>query len=577
MKKINLILILLIVSFSCAFAANEFFHLKDITLNVIVSGANFSLEAVKNTMEDEIFILPTDSRLTAIAIKLGASIRTDNKTNTLIITRDADEYKIKMDDMSLEVNKESQNIEIKSIIYNEKRYISFKSLFKLLGGQVVYDEKGDKYYCDPMINSVEIIKNHERYTLKITATGPINFNYFYLREPQRYVLDIQNAILVTDKKEIGNTDIGTIKYGQFNSKPDIVRFVIPLDKDIEVQAQPRTFLNQIIFTLSLPEVAASVRNFSQSRIEEVNVNQYRDGVIVNIKTDVPFQYQWHRLKPPDNRMFIDIPNASLIGASKEFKIEKNDYIESVKISQFQIEPKLITRIVLNFKKPAVCNVSTKASNQLIIETQNKEDNQDAMSYSGAGVTSFPAKGKIICIDPGHGGSDCGAVNKNLGIYEKDINLDISKRLSAILISEGWNVLMTRAEDQDVAWPNASAVAELSARAGVANNMKADIFLSVHSNSMYEASWNGTSTHWYKKADYELALAIQKALVAKIGLKNKGVIRNRFYVLRVTKMPAALVECAFISNSAEGRLLMTEEFRQKIAEGIADGLRAYIGQ
>lgn len=568
-------LTLIIVLFGCAFAQTELFHLKETTLNLVVSGASFSIEAVKNIVEDEIFISPQDPKMATIGLKLGSNYHVNSQDNVVTITRDADEYKIYLDDMRLEINKESSNMEIKSIVYKEKRFISFKVLLKLLGGQTVYDEKNEKYYCDPMINVVEVAKEKDRYVLKIVATGPVNFNYFYLRSPQRYVLDIQNAILVAEKKEIGNDDIGVIKYSQFNSKPNIVRFVIPLDKDIEVQAQPRTFLNQVIFSLTLPKVVTSVRNFSKAKIEEVSVKQYKDGVVVNIKTDVPIQYQWHRLKPPDNRMFLDIPDATLIGSSKEFKVEDNKYIENVKISQFQNEPKLITRIVLNFKKPAVCNVYGSSPNQLVVETKDKEDDEYAMSYSGAGVTSFPAKGKIICIDPGHGGSDSGAINRGLGIYEKDLNLDIAKRLSAILISDGWNVLMTRDIDQDVAAPHASAADELGARAAVANSMKADIFLSIHCNAMYDSSWNGTSSHWYKKIDYNLACIVQEALVAKIGLKNKGVIRNRFYVLRVTKMPAVLVECAFVSNYKEGSLLITEEFRQKIAEGIAEGLRNYI--
>jgi len=565
-----------IILFGYAFAQSELLHLKETRLNVAVSGALFSIDAVKNIMEDEIFISPFDSKIPAIGLKLGSNYQIDSKDNIITITNDANEYKIYLDDMRFEVNKEPSTTEIKSMVYKQTRHISFKALFKLLGGQVVYDEKNEKYYCDPMINSVEITRDRERYILKITATGPVNFNYFYLRDPQRYVLDIQNAILVTDKKEIGNDDIGEIKYGQFNSKPNIVRFVIPLDKDIEVQAQPRTFLNQVVFTLTLPKVATSVRNFGKAKIEEISVDQYKDGVLINVKTDVPIQYQWHRLKPPDNRMFLDIPDAALIGPSKVFKVEDNIYIENVKVSQFQQEPKLITRIVLNFKKPAVCNVHSGAPNQLVIETKDKEDNEYTMSYSGSGVTAFPAKGKIICIDPGHGGSDSGAVNKGLGVYEKNLNLDIAKRLSVILMADGWNVIMTREVDEDVAAPNASAVDELGARARVANEMNADIFLSIHCNAMYDSSWNGTSSHWYKKIDYNLALAVQEALAAKIGLKNKGVIRNRFYVLRVTKMPAVLVECAFISNYKESRLLVTEDFRQKIAEGIAEGLRNYIG-
>lgn len=578
MRRGHKIIILTVISILFLFGvclSQNIFSPQEVRINVSVAGEAVSLDVLKITMEDEIFISPYDPQILRLALRLGSNYKIDEKKNLIIITRDSEEYKIHLEGMELEINKELSNVAVKSLTHKDKLYVSFKVLFKLLGGQLVCDEKNDKYYCDPMITSVDLIKEGSRYILKVTASGPVNYNYFYLRDPQRYVLDVQNAILVADKKEIGNDDVGIIKYSQFNSKPNIVRFVIPLDKDIEVESQPRMFLNQIIFALSLPKVSTTIGNFTQAKIKEVSVKDEADGFTVKVETDVPVQYQWRRLKPPDNRMFLDIPDSVFPGVVKEFKIKGSYFIESVKTAQFQKDPKPITRVVLNFKKPAAVNVRAEGASQVLIEVKNIELKEEEISYSGAGVTAFPAKGKIICIDPGHGGSDTGAINRGLDIYEKNLNLDLARRLSGVLIRDGWNVVMTRDEDEDVSSPRASAVDELSARASVANDMKADIFVSIHCNSMYQAHWNGTSTHWYKKIDFDLAKAIQESLVAKIALKDKGVIRSRFYVLRVTKMPSALVECAFMSNPKEITLLATDDFRQKIAEGIADGLRVYI--
>ncbi|MFH1454638.1 MAG: N-acetylmuramoyl-L-alanine amidase [Armatimonadota bacterium] len=571
----TLIIISLLAGF--ALAQSDILKPKEEVIKMSVSGEIFDFNTVQKAMEEEIYISAFDPKIPQAAAKLGANYKIDDKEKIIIITKDADEYRLNLEKMQLEVNKEVSDLALESIIYKEKLYLPMKVLFKLMGGQIVYDSEKGKYYCDPMIASVDLIKDGSRYTLKINATGPVNYNYFYLRSPQRYVLDVQNAILVLDKKEAGNEETGIIKFSQFNAKPNIVRFVIPLDKDIEVEAQPRTYLNQVVFTLSLPKVTTSIANFGKARIKEVGVKQYKDGFLVKIESDAPFQYQWHRLKPPDNRMFIDIPNGILTDKAKSFEIDGSEYLKLVKVAQFQKDPKPITRIVLNFKRPAVCNVYSEGANQLLVEVKEEDQKEEDMAYTGAGVTSFPAKGKIICIDPGHGGSDTGAINRSLGIYEKTLNLDISRRLRDILIREGWNVIMTRDEDEDVTSAEASAAQELGARAKIANDMKADIFISVHCNAMYDTSKNGTMNFWYKKIDHDLAVALQKAMVPRMGLADKGVIRARFYVLRLTKMPAALIECGFMSNYKEAKLLADPEFRQKIAEGIADGLRIYIAE
>lgn len=551
------------------------FQPREETINIAVAGYNAKLEILRDTIEDEMFVSSADPKISELAVKLGAVYQTDEEENAAVITRDAEEYKVYFDKNKLELNGTPVNVPVKVMKHNGVVYIPFKFLFKLFGGQVVYDEPNKKYYCDPMITGMELVREKDMYLLKINASGPVNFNYFYLRTPERYAVDVQNAILATDVRELSNEDIGTIKCGQFNSKPNIARFVIPVDKDIEMQVQPRVNLNQVVLALVPPKVATKVLNFSQVKIKDIDVKQNDNGVVIKVQSDGPMQYQWHRIKIPDRRMFLDIPDAVLTDKAREFKIEDNDFIESVKVAQFQKEPKPITRIVLNFKKEAPCNISSGALNQLVIETKNAELHEDEIVYTGAGVTSFPAGKYIICIDPGHGGSDTGAINRSLGIYEKDLNLDIARRLSKILMDDGWTVLMTRESDQDVASPRAPAIEELQSRADVANGMKADIFLSIHCNAMYDSSWSGTSSHWYKKIDYELAETMQNAMLAKLGLKNRGIIRNRFYVLRVTKMPAVLMECAFVSNYKEASLLATEEFRQKIAEGLADGLKAYV--
>jgi N-acetylmuramoyl-L-alanine amidase len=183
--------------------------------------------------------------------------------------------------------------------------------------------------------------------------------------------------------------------------------------------------------------------------------------------------------------------------------------------------------------------------------------------------------KIIVLDPGHGGSDPGAVGYNRTM-EKNATLAISQEVRRLLEKQGAIVVMTRTTDQDVYGPNATAPQELKARVDVAKKAKANLFVSIHINSFSNREADGTATYYYPKTtgDVRLASFIQDGLVNQISLKDRGEYPARFYVLKNLVMPAALVEVAFISNPNEEKLLNDPKFIKKAAAGIADGIAKY---
>jgi N-acetylmuramoyl-L-alanine amidase len=187
------------------------------------------------------------------------------------------------------------------------------------------------------------------------------------------------------------------------------------------------------------------------------------------------------------------------------------------------------------------------------------------------------KNKVIVIDPGHGGSDPGAIGAKT--QEKIITLAVAQKVQALLEKEGAKVVMTRTTDVDVYGPNASAVDELKARANVGNNNKADAFLSIHINSFTGLSVGGTAAYYYKKTNYDATLAscIQDSLVTAGGLQDRGTYAAKFYVLKHTQMPATLAELGFISNPKEEQLLSTPQFQQQLAQGIVTGLDKFFTQ
>jgi N-acetylmuramoyl-L-alanine amidase len=203
--------------------------------------------------------------------------------------------------------------------------------------------------------------------------------------------------------------------------------------------------------------------------------------------------------------------------------------------------------------------------------------------------------KVVAIDPGHGGALPGTLNTKLGLQEKVLALDVSVRLKKRLEALGYRVIMTRETDIDVGW---------GARAIIANQAKADVFISIHFNSVLnDTKTNGTevftfapqfqrSTNaWgpgqvddtealpapvnqFDTLSVAFAHAIHRELLGRLKTSDRGQKIAHWGVLRPLNCPGVLVEAGFLSNEAEGRKIATPEYRQQIAEAIADGVKAY---
>ena len=185
------------------------------------------------------------------------------------------------------------------------------------------------------------------------------------------------------------------------------------------------------------------------------------------------------------------------------------------------------------------------------------------------------KNKIITIDPGHGGSDSGAIGPNR-YTEKEGAFAISQKVASILNQSGAKVVMTRDSDVDVYGPNASARNELQARVNVGNNANSDIFVSIHCNAFVNPAANGTQTFYYGSSyqGQRLAQSIQEKMIEANGLRDRGISTCNFYVVKHSYMPAVLIETAFITNYDEEALLSDDEWQTTMAKAIAEGINEY---
>ncbi|MGL5081629.1 MAG: N-acetylmuramoyl-L-alanine amidase [Microcoleaceae cyanobacterium] len=171
---------------------------------------------------------------------------------------------------------------------------------------------------------------------------------------------------------------------------------------------------------------------------------------------------------------------------------------------------------------------------------------------------------VVIIDPGHGGSDVGAVGVG-GLREKDVIFPISQQVAQILEQNGVQVVMTRLDDRTV---------ELEPRVDMANRIGADLFVSIHANAATRREAGGVETYYYQSG-YRLAQYIQNSIVANFRMENRGVKQARFFVLRNTSMPSALVEVGFVSNDYDAAILADPGQQALMAQAIAQGILQYL--
>jgi N-acetylmuramoyl-L-alanine amidase len=221
---------------------------------------------------------------------------------------------------------------------------------------------------------------------------------------------------------------------------------------------------------------------------------------------------------------------------------------------------------------------------------------------------FPLAVRKVVLDPGHGGSDPGAQTAVGGLWEKDLTLDVARRLRPLLTEAGFEVVLTRDGDETIS---------LRERALLANHQRGDLFLSIHFNSLHTRSYRGLETYYlgttsdprverlageknresgYSLADFrkllegvythvrqqeskQLAEAVHRELAATLikgtsTVRDTGVRPAPFLVLVATEMPGLLAEICYVSNEDDARQVADAAYRQTIARSLLDGIRAY---
>ncbi len=391
---------------------------------------------------------------------------------------------------------------------------------------------------------------------------PLQVKAFSLASPPRLVFNIANAVLAPEAPSwltLGLGGIRRIHIAQFQRDPNIVRLVYALEKSEvpkwEQKRDEKTGDTILLFprvhkeTLKLPV------------IEEAN-----EALLLRFLGIGQRPREVHALSAP-SRVYLDIAGVRAEGEPVQAFSEGR--VKEIRIADHIGEAGVpVSRLVIELREQESHLVFTEGDD-LLVAVGDKPWALPMPPYEPTGRL----KGKCIVVDPGHGGVDKGAAaspgpqSVPVPSFEKDITLDVGKRLTHLLEAEGATVAMTRSDDTKIG---------LHERADLANDLKADAFVSIHCNSCNKPdSLNGTMVFYDHENSVAFAQMVQEELIASLGTTDKKIRGADFSVIRRTQMPGILVEMAFINHAGDREKLQSPNFRERAARAIVRGLSRFL--
>lgn len=308
-----------------------------------------------------------------------------------------------------------------------------------------------------------------------------------------------------------------------------------------------------------------------ARVEAVRVEGRGKEAVLRIRTSRPCRVVRTRMDDPE-RLVLDFSPARWSG--KEPRDDTKGPVRSVRIAQ---HPGPRVRVVIDTGgRPVRWSGAFQGAEWVArgrAQTARQGTRTAAASRSSTGRRGS-LRGLVIGLDPGHGGSDPGAISR-CGLMEKKVTLRIAKQLRRMLRAQGAQVLMTRGDDRRL---------QKSSRVAFVSSSRMDLILSLHCDALEGASNCTGITTYYRNGSprgRQLAEAMQRRLPGLTGLPNRGARPDTslhdsgLYVLRNANAPAVLIETGYLSCAATATRLRDPGFRGQIARGIVQGLQQYV--
>lgn len=397
----------------------------------------------------------------------------------------------------------------------------------------------------------------------ISGTGIITLERpIYLINPNRIVFDIPNAVISKDLagKELKISETEKIKIAQF--EPTKVRIAVTTNEPGKWRP---------IFSGDLQNILIA----HDDRLESIKL--YNSKASINsVLTETASEYSTETKRITFNFNFPVVQSVKRTTGMFEVVFDNVTTFDPLtvnkKLAAFGVELKpgkngSVLTIPLKGSESIECYETLNAK-QFVIRIKAPKSTVSTNPGKSGGIKPPVAgkilSGKVIVLDPGHGGSDPGAIGG--GIQEKTMTLELALMLEKLLKTNGATVYMTRTNDTYVG---------LAERTEFSDAHSPDLFVSLHINAAESSSVNGIETHFWKDDSENLAKCIQSSLVSRVNARDRGVLKSRFYVVRNTVAPSVLVEFGFISNDSELKDMLTNTRKTKSVEAVFEGISNFL--
>lgn len=603
-KLLTIALVLfLILGVNTAWASSKDFNIKANGKDIRVYDVNLELNNKKMESDYAPFILNdrTFVPVRLVAEYFKSEVEWIKESKSVVISKGNDKLIIKIDSQDaikngkpIKLDKDSIPLLVTYPNKEGKTVLPLRTISELLGYDVKWNGK------DRLVSIKEPVNNSNKITeikrinqkdrndqIELKSTAGIKWIAEFEEDHNTLKLNFDGFVFDIDGKTSGTINIDSdliqkIEYSNIDGNSS--QMVVELKREVsqKIRALPNGEGINICFINKL----TAIRPITYKGEGAILVEGVKSSSYNIIKLNNPYRY------------VIDIKDAELYNnvQSEEIPISLG-FAQKIRASRFNPDANYdkndsIVRLVLDSKdgiNDGDAKIIKEGDDLVIIPSgstenfsnfgdktviSNGEEKKVEIQERKPRVTPHSKSDVVIYIDPGHGGKDSGAVSQ-YGDYEKTYALDISKRVNNILKNEGYNVSMTRTTDEYI---------KLYDRPDKANKADAHVFVSIHINSTLNEDAKGIETLYAPRdstsvkydPQYPLAKTIHEEVIKATGANSRGTKqRSDLVVLRLTEMPAVLVEAGFISNEEDLMKLNDPAYLEDCARGIANGIKKYI--
>lgn len=489
-----------------------------------------------------------------VSENLGARVDWDPADRSVAIQRGQRRVHLTVGEPEAYIDQQAVTLDVPPVILDGRTMVPLRFVGEALGAHVDWDEASRTVTVMPrqhMLTGVSVHPDPDRGRVRLHLSGAVDVRVTAVEGRDggaRIFVDLPGteALLARPEFPVGLAGVARGRVEPHPNDEGTLRVILELEQPMPYQVSSSGDGREVV--LEFPYQVTGIHHARESGVHQVF-----------IETNGPVEPQVSTLPDPP-RIVVDLPGTTA-GPRLSSRVDVGrGVIQRIRAAQHDRD---VVRVVLDLTEAAGYSVQAMPGGVLVTVrgAGGQEDPQEP-----AQSPARPLAGRTIIVDAGHGGKDPGARSAS-GIYEKHIVLDLARRTAQVLEEAGARVVMIRSDDRFI---------DLYERAAMANSAGGDAFISIHANAYQNASLQGTETYYHvtDPQGKRLAELLHREMLKALGLPDRRLDSADFVVLRETRMPAALVEAAYITNPAGERLLTSAEGREAVAQAILRALIAF---